>query len=73
MWLELRLPNPQIQIRRIGEQSFGLVVRRSFADYLWMWLMDAGREYGVVFHKERATSRQTDLVLATYNNSLKVT
>ncbi|WP_162814047.1 sarcosine oxidase subunit gamma [Vibrio tetraodonis] len=42
----------QIQIRRIGEQAFELVVRRSFADYLWMWLMDAGREYGVVFHKD---------------------
>lgn len=42
----------QVQIRRIGEQAFELVVRRSFADYLWMWLMDAGREYGVVFHKD---------------------
>lgn len=26
---------------------FHLYVRRSFADYLWRWLEDAGREYGV--------------------------
>ena len=27
--------------------SFDLYVARSFAHYLWMWLDDAGREYGV--------------------------
>jgi sarcosine oxidase subunit gamma len=27
--------------------SFDLYVGRSFADYLWIWLEDAGREYGV--------------------------
>jgi sarcosine oxidase subunit gamma len=27
--------------------SFEVYVGRSFADYLWMWLEDAGREYGV--------------------------
>jgi sarcosine oxidase, subunit gamma len=27
--------------------SFDLYVARSFAHYLWMWLEDAGREYGV--------------------------
>jgi sarcosine oxidase subunit gamma len=27
--------------------SFDLYVGRSFAHYLWMWLEDAGREYGV--------------------------
>jgi len=27
-------------------QAFEIVVRRSFADYLWQWLRDAGHEYG---------------------------
>lgn len=27
--------------------AFRLYVRRSFADYAWRWLTDAGREYGV--------------------------
>lgn len=27
--------------------TFRLYVRRSFADYTWRWLSDAGREYGV--------------------------
>ena len=27
--------------------SFDVHVARSFADYVWMWLEDAGREYGV--------------------------
>lgn len=27
-------------------QAFQIVVRRSFADYLWQWLRDAGHEYG---------------------------
>lgn len=34
-------------IRRTGEESWELVVRRSFADYLWLWLQDASREYGL--------------------------
>ncbi|WP_428035838.1 sarcosine oxidase subunit gamma [Amphritea sp.] len=35
-------------IRRTGEQRFELVIRRSFADYLWLWLQDASREFGLV-------------------------
>lgn len=35
-------------IRRSGESEFELVVRRSFADYLWLWIQDASREYGLV-------------------------
>jgi len=35
-------------IRRSGEDSWELVVRRSFADYIWLWLQDASREYGLV-------------------------
>ncbi|SIS56305.1 sarcosine oxidase subunit gamma [Neptunomonas antarctica] len=35
-------------ISRTGEDRFELVIRRSFADYLWLWLQDASREYGLV-------------------------
>ena len=35
-------------IRRKGENEFELVVRRSFADYLWLWIQDASREFGLV-------------------------
>lgn len=34
-------------IRRTGEESWELVIRRSFADYIWLWLQDASREYGL--------------------------
>jgi sarcosine oxidase subunit gamma len=32
--------------------SFDVYVARSFAHYLWMWLEDAGREYGVQIEPE---------------------
>lgn len=35
-------------IRRSGESEFELIVRRSFADYLWLWIQDASREFGLV-------------------------
>jgi len=35
----------QLLIRRSGEESWELVIRRSFADYFWAWLKDAGSEY----------------------------
>lgn len=35
-------------ISRTGEDRFELVIRRSFSDYLWLWLQDASREYGLV-------------------------
>ncbi len=40
-----------IQIRRAGEERWELVVRRSFADYIWMWLQDASAEYGLVIKR----------------------
>ena len=33
--------------QRDKEPSFELIVRRSFADYLWRWLEDAAGEYGL--------------------------
>ncbi len=38
----------QAVIRRIGPQKWELVVRRSFADYIWLWLQDACAEYGLI-------------------------
>ncbi|GGB42406.1 sarcosine oxidase subunit gamma [Oceanisphaera marina] len=40
-----------VLLRRTGADSFEMVVRRSFADYVWMWLQDASREYGLVIEK----------------------
>ncbi|MEP1384793.1 MAG: sarcosine oxidase subunit gamma family protein [Paraglaciecola sp.] len=34
-------------IRRTGEQSFQLVIRRSFSDYIWLWLQQSSKEYGL--------------------------
>ncbi len=34
-------------LRRPDNDCWELVVRRSFADYLWRWLLDAGEEYGI--------------------------
>jgi sarcosine oxidase subunit gamma len=31
----------------LGPQEFELVVRRSFADYLWLWLQSASQEFGL--------------------------
>jgi sarcosine oxidase subunit gamma len=32
--------------------TFEITILRSFADYLWAWLTDAGREYGVALNTE---------------------
>lgn len=37
----------QAMIRRVGDQEWELTARRSFADYLWRWLAEAAREYGL--------------------------
>lgn len=37
----------QLVIRHTGEDTWELVVRRSFADYVWLWLQDASAEYGL--------------------------
>ncbi|WP_456294699.1 sarcosine oxidase subunit gamma family protein [Vibrio sp. AK197] len=34
-------------IRRISDERFELVIRRSFADYIWLWLQDASLEFGL--------------------------
>jgi sarcosine oxidase subunit gamma len=37
----------QLVIRRIDEAAWELLIRRSFADYWWLWLQDASAEYGL--------------------------
>lgn len=34
-------------VRRPSEERWELVIRRSFADYCYRWLLDAGEEYGI--------------------------
>lgn len=34
-------------IRRVAEDRWELVIRRSFADYLYRWVLDASEEFGV--------------------------
>ena len=34
-------------VRRVGEDRWELVIRRSFADYIYRWLLDASEEFGV--------------------------
>ncbi|MBL8444557.1 MAG: sarcosine oxidase subunit gamma family protein [Zoogloeaceae bacterium] len=34
-------------IRRVGEAEWELIIRRSFADYLYRWLLDASEEFGI--------------------------
>ncbi|MDC0610155.1 sarcosine oxidase subunit gamma family protein [Vibrio sp.] len=37
--------------RKVSEDKWQLVVRRSFSDYIWRWLVDASKEYGLVIEK----------------------
>ncbi|MEQ6887164.1 sarcosine oxidase subunit gamma family protein [Halomonas sp. CS7] len=36
-----------VVLRRPSEDRWELVIRRSFADYLYRWLLDAGEEFGI--------------------------
>ena len=38
----------QVVLRRVTDRTFELILRRSFADYLWAWLRDAATEFGFV-------------------------
>lgn len=38
-----------------AEPTFELIARRSFADYLWLWLQDAAAEYGLTVVAPPAT------------------
>lgn len=54
------LAKAPILVRQVDEApSFEIVVRRSFADYLWVWLEDAASEYQLAI--EPATDARTML------------
>lgn len=40
-----------VVLRRPNEDSWELVVRRSFADYCYRWLLDAAAEHGVIVER----------------------
>ena len=40
----------QAVIGRCEDQSWELIIRRSFADYAWLWCQDASAEYGLCIH-----------------------
>jgi len=41
------LAKSSAHIRRTGEFNFQLIIRRSFADYIWLWLQQSSKEYGL--------------------------
>lgn len=41
------LARAQITLHQTGPSAYEVFTRRSFAEYLWMWLEDAGLEYGI--------------------------
>lgn len=40
------LANVDVIVRLRSDHAYELIVRRSFAEYLWRWLQDAAQEYG---------------------------
>ncbi len=46
------LAKSQAIICRRNEDVWELVIRRSFADYIWLWLEDASREFGLVVNSK---------------------
>ena len=45
---QTRLAKAAVLLRPLDDGSVELIVRRSFAGYVWAWLADAGAEYGLV-------------------------
>jgi sarcosine oxidase subunit gamma len=41
----------QVCLRRVNVAHFELIIRRSFANYLFAWIQDASAEYGFVFNR----------------------
>jgi sarcosine oxidase subunit gamma len=45
--VQTNLAKAQIALYQLDEITYQIFARRSFAEYLWTWLEDAGIEYGV--------------------------
>jgi sarcosine oxidase subunit gamma len=52
------LAKATVLLRPVAADSFEVTVRRSFADYLWQWLADAGGEYGVALVDQQSAAVQ---------------
>ena len=50
---QTRLAKAAVLLRPLAEGAMELIVRRSFADYLWTWLVDAGKDQGLARKAER--------------------
>lgn len=48
------LAKAQVVLRALPDDAFELVVRRSFADYVWLWLQRAGKEYNMQFKMQES-------------------
>jgi sarcosine oxidase subunit gamma len=48
------LAKAQVTLRALPDNAFEIVVRRSFADYVWLWLQRAGREYNMQFKMQES-------------------
>jgi sarcosine oxidase subunit gamma len=42
----------QAVISRSADDQWELVIRRSFADYAWLWLQDSSAEYGLIIKQD---------------------
>jgi sarcosine oxidase subunit gamma len=55
------LAKAPILVRQVDEApSFEIIVRRSFADYLWTWLEDAASEYQLAIETAAGTSERLE-------------
>ncbi|MEX2650081.1 MAG: sarcosine oxidase subunit gamma family protein [Alphaproteobacteria bacterium] len=43
---QTRLAKATVILHQLDAQTFDVYIERSFADYLWRWIEDAGQEYG---------------------------
>lgn len=41
------LGKAQVTLRCMAKNQYELIIRRSFADYIWLWLQTAAKEYGL--------------------------
>ena len=41
------LARADMTIHQTADDTYDIIVRRSFAEYVWTWLEDAAREYGI--------------------------
>ena len=48
------LAKAQVTLRALPDDAFELIIRRSFADYVWLWLQRAGREYNMQFKTQES-------------------